>query len=347
MVRTAMILAGVVLLLSGCAVGEFGNTLKYNIQGEYYLQHKDFAGGRQAFDEALKKDPANAQALYFYGRFLLAENQAKAALPYLEKAVAGNPDDSNYHFWLGLAYGENAMRVKERASYEAALRLDRQNVQALTYLGNNLLQTGELEKSLAVYQQALELWPDNPQSLYNRAVILKKLKREPEEKLAWLLYLDSFPAGSFARLATDRLNSLGDSSYRNYQLGPRTVTLAAITFLPLSAELSPQALPSLNLVGATVANMGGKGVLNIIVYQQNNEGLAKKRAVALRTYLERQFPQLKEQKRIRISWFAVPEERTVLSKKLVLNEAVQFFLADPGRVEEQKKPIPQKKAGKK
>lgn len=346
MVRITVTLIGIVLLLSGCAVKEFGNTLKYNIKGDYYLQKKDFAGGRQTFSEALQEDPANAQVHYFYGRFLLAENDAKAALPHLEKAVAYNPEDSGYHFWLGLAYGENGMRAKERASYQAALRLDRQNMQALTYLGHNFLLAGELEKSLDTYQQALKIWPNNPQALYNRAVILRKLDREPEEKLAWLLYLDSFPAGSFARVATDRLNSLGDSSYRNYQLGVRTVTLAAIAFHPLSAELSAASLPSLDLLGAAVSNMD-KGTLNVIVYQQNNEKLAKKRAIALRNYLERKFPQLKKEKRIRISWFAVPEERTVLGKKLVLSESVQFFLVDPGEGKPQKSNVPRKKAGKK
>lgn len=346
MIRSALTVLGIVLLLSGCALKEFGSSLKYNIQGEYYLQNKDFAGGRQKFSEALRENPDNAQALYYYGRFLLSENDGRAALPYLEKAVAGNPDDSGYHFWLGLAYGENGMRAKERASYETALRLDGENVQALTYLGNNLLQAGELNKSLGRYEQALKLWPNNPQALYNRAVILRKLQREPEEKQAWLLYLESFPAGSFARLATDRLNSLGDSSYRNYQLGARTVTLAAIEFVPLSAELSPNTYPSLDLVGAAVSNMG-RGILTIIVYQQNNERLAKKRAIALRSYLERKFPQLKKKNRIQISWFAVPEERVVFGKKLVLNEAVQFFLADSKKSKQQKKDVPHKKSGKK
>ena len=330
MVRIAMICVGIVVFLSGCAVQEFGSNLKYNIQGEYYLQEKKYSGGRQAFQEALQKDPANAQALYYYGRFLLAEGEAKTALPYLEKAVTYNPGDSDYHFWLGTAYGENNLPKKERASYQAALRLDPQHGQALTALGNNLLQAGELDKSYNLYQRALKVWPDNPQALYNRAVILRKLNREPEEKLAWRLYLDSYPAGRFASIATDRLNSLGDSTYRNYQLGARTVTLSEIYFVPLSTELSVGSHPSLDLLGAAVANMK-KGKLHVIVYQQNNSQLAKKKAVAIRRYLEKRFPQLRDQKRIRISWFEVPEERTVLGKKLVLNESVQFFLADSGK----------------
>ena len=293
-----------------------------------------------------RKIPDSAQAHYYYGRFLLAENEVKTALSHLEQAASRKPDDSQYQFWLGLAYGENGLRAKERESYEVSLRLDRQNVQALISLGHNLLLAGELENSLDTYQQALEISPNHPQALYNRAVILRKLNRDSEEKQAWLLYLDSFPAGNFARLATDRLNSLGDSSYRNYQLGARTVTLGAITFHPLSAELAAASRPSLDLIGATVSNMG-KATLNILVYQQNNRELAKKRAVALRTYLEQQFPKLRAEKRIRLSWFAVPEERMVLNRKLVLSESVQFFLTDLGKGQEPANKILRKKTGKK
>ncbi len=356
MVRMAATLIGIVFLLSGCAVQEFGSNLKYNIKGEYYLQEKKYAGGRQSFQAALQEDPTSAQANYYYARFLLAEGEAKAALPYLQKAVQYNPGDSDYHFWLGTAYGENDLSKQERASYQAALRLDPKHGQALTALGNNLLRAGELDKSFNLYQKALDIWPDNPQAMYNRAVILRKLGREPEEKVAWREYLDSYPAGRFAIIATDRLNSLGDYAYRNYQLGARTVTLSEITFVPLSAELSAASHPSLDLLGAAVANMK-KGKLHIIVYQQNNGQLAKKRAIAIRHYLEKKFPQLRTHKRISLSWFDVPEERTVLGKKLALNESVDLFLADAakspadagtgridlGKVKMEKKPVAEKK----
>jgi tetratricopeptide (TPR) repeat protein len=329
MFRFVLLCVGMSALISGCALQEFGSSLRYNIKGEYYLQQNNFEGGRQAFEEALQTDPASPQALYYYGRFLLAEDQAGAALPYLEKAVTYNPGDAEYHYWLGTAFGANDMSRKERASYETALRLDPKHGPAMTALANNLLQAGELERSYQLYQEALQLWPENPQALYNRGVILKKLGREPEEKQAWKLYLDSYPSGSFARIATERLNSLGDSSYRNYQLGARTVTLSRIIFLPLSAELSPATLPSLDLVGTAVSNMN-TGKLDIIVYQQNNPELAKQRALSIRFYLEKKFPNLRRDKRIRLSWFGIPEERTVLGRKVVLDESVQMFLAENG-----------------
>jgi len=327
MLRVVALLASMLLLLSGCAaVEDFGSSLKYNIQGEFYLQENKYAEGRETFLQAVLADPYNPEAHYYYGRFLLAENKARQALPYLEKATGLNPKRGEYHFWLGVAYGEVGDQAQERQSYRQALEHDENHVRALTYLGNNLLKAGEYEKALSLYQKAVELWHYNPQALYNRAVILRKLQRIPEEKLAWLQYLRAYPAGAFARLAAERLNALGDHSYRNHRLGARTITLTEIGFVPFRAELAGYALPSLDLVGRVVNNME-KGVLQILVYQLNNRELAKRRALSIRKYLRANFAELQDN-RIRISWFDVAEQRNVLGKKVYVNESVRFFLTD-------------------
>ena len=317
-----------VFFLSGCAaVQDFGTSIKYNIQGEYYLQEKDYQTGLQTFEQVVKTDPYNSEANYYCGRFHLAAENAKKSLPYLERAVGLSPEKSDYHFWLGVAYGETGQESLERKSYEQALRFDPKNTKALTYMGNNLMRAKQYNKALGYYQKTIELDEFNPQALYNRAVILEKLQRVPEEKRAWLHYLDAYPAGSFARKAADRLNSLGDYSYRNYTLGVRTITLAEIEFEPFTAELTKRSQPSLDLLGATVANMS-RGKLNILVYQFNNRDLAKKRALSIRDYLIKKFPELKNNKRIQLSWFDVPEKRNVLKKRLELNQSVDFFLTE-------------------
>lgn len=328
MIRTTALFCYVVIFLSGCAgIGNVGSSLKYHIQGENYLQEKKFPQGIETFGRAVKNTPDNAEAQYYYGRLLLADNKASQSLPHLKRAVILAPDKSDYHFWLGVALGETGQDSQERQSYRKALELNPKNLQALTYMGNNLLRAGEYREALDYYGKTLELWPESPQALYNRAVILRKLGRVSEEKLAWRHYLDAHPSGGFARLAADHLNSLGDHSYRNHRLGVRTVTLTAIDFVDFSAELSPKAYPSLDLVGAMVAAMP-RGTLNIVVYQRNDLNLAGKRANSIRHYLTRQYPELKKNGRLRVSWFDVAEKRTVLKKKQSLNESVRFFLTD-------------------
>ncbi|NOR26840.1 MAG: tetratricopeptide repeat protein, partial [Desulforhopalus sp.] len=204
---------------------------------------------------------------------------------------------------------------------------DPNNIQALTYIGNNHLRAKKYQEALKYYRMALDLSYENPQALYNSAVALRNLGRTKEEKLALLDYINTYPSGSFSRLATDRLNRLGDFTYRNHRLGFRTVTLAEIVFVPSSGILSEVSYPSLDLLGETIANIQ-KGTLNIVVYYLNNRNLAKKRAVSIRDYLTKRFPDLETNKRIRMSWFGTAEKRVVLKKTLRIKESVQFFLTD-------------------
>lgn len=73
------------LLLGGCAVSQ---AIKNNVQGTHYLQTKNYSEGVTTFRETVTLDPDNAQANYYLGRFLLADEQPKQALPYLQKAAS-------------------------------------------------------------------------------------------------------------------------------------------------------------------------------------------------------------------------------------------------------------------
>ncbi|SDP59280.1 tetratricopeptide repeat protein [Desulforhopalus singaporensis] len=317
---------GVVLLLAGCGgVKNFGSSLKYDIMAEYYLEQQTYTQGASSFRRILDEDPGNAKAHYYYGRMVLAEKQYGEALSHLQQAALGRPESGDCLFWLGVAYGKNNNPAKERASYIRVLQLDPNHVGALVYLGHNLLKAGEHEKSLARYQQALDLNPHHAQALYNRAFILRKLGRSPEERIAWLLYLDSYPAGKFANLAADRLNTLENYSYRNHNLGGRVVTLTDVGFVPFKDELLDYTRESLDIVGTILSEMR-QGTLQIEVYQKNDNKLAKKRALALRSYLCKKFPQLGAARRIEVSWFDVPESRVVLKKRLTIDESVRFVV---------------------
>jgi len=315
------------LLISGCSVTKVSNSLRYTVQGEYYLQNAEYKSGVETFAKAAKEYPKNDDVLYYYGRLLLATDQPKKALGYLEKAVALAKNQPDYYFWLGVAYGENGDKASERRNYQRALQLEPNHVMALIYLGHNQLRAGKLEESLAHYQKALKFKPWDPQALYNRGLIFKRLGRTPEERLAWRIYLDYYPAGAFARRAADHLNMLEDYSYRNYSLGVRTVTLTDIGFLPFSAMLSDDAKKSLDLLGGAVVNLES-GVLQVLVYQLKDLKLAKARAVAIRKYLYTKYPALAKAKRVRISWFDTAEQRRLGGKQLSIEESVNFFMTD-------------------
>lgn len=328
-------LSVVFLLLAGCAqvenighkVEDAGRFVKYNIQGEHYLSRKNYEHGYEIFTKAVKATPEDAQAHYFMGRFQLTLDKKKYALKSMKQAVALDPEKADYRFWLGVSHGENGHPKSERKSYKEALSLKKDHLQALIYLGHNQLKAKQYKTALQTYQKALKLWPQSPSSLYNRALLLNILKRTPEEKRAWLAYLNLYPAGSLARRATIHLNRLSDFSYRNHSLAAREVTLGKIRFEPFKTKLSKSSYLSLDVVGATVSNMP-KGTLQIIAYQKNNKGLARQKAISVKKYLKEHFELLDKEQRIKVSWFGVPETYLAGKKKVKANESIRFFLTD-------------------
>jgi tetratricopeptide (TPR) repeat protein len=74
------------------------------------------------------------------GRLALAKGQIDQAVELFEKAVAANPKSSDFHFWLGNAYGSQAVKAnmvrqaslakKTLAEFEKAVQLDPNNIEA-------------------------------------------------------------------------------------------------------------------------------------------------------------------------------------------------------------------------
>ncbi|MDK9708322.1 MAG: tetratricopeptide repeat protein [Desulforhopalus sp.] len=300
--------------------------MQNNYQGNRYLENQDYRQGELTFRETVTQNPNDPLANYYLGRFLLAQNKAQPALPYLKKAASLDRKNTDYLFWQGVAQGELGESKMERESYRKVLALNANHVQALTYLGHNQFKAKEYEAALITYNKVLGIWPNSPSALYNRALIARILKDTPEEKAGWLAYLNRYPAGDFAIKATGYLNRLGDFSYQNHDLGGRATTLTKIWFEPLTDKLAPISSRALNVVGATATNMKN-GKLQVVVFQQNNKDLAKARAISIRQYLLGKFPGLTPE-RIGISWFDEPEEFEIQGKKIQNPDSVRFFFTD-------------------
>jgi len=311
-----------VALLGGCNVKEVGQTVGYSIKGDYYLDVDDPLKGEEKFRKEVELNPGSPLTNYYYGRLLLRSEKIDQAMPYLEKAIQLDPYKADYHFWLGVAYGAKNRIKAERDQYERALVLDSAHLNALTYLGHLHLKKKRYTDALDLYGKALQIWPESPSVLYNRALALSKLRRSPEERIAWKQYLAVAPSGSLAIKAADHLNRLNDFSYRNYHLGARTLMVPEITFEPFSAKLTKSAMESLEEIGKTAALMK-KGSLQVVVYQKNNKRLAQQRAKSIRDFLYKEYPMLKRNK-LGISWFGEPQK--VAERRWNIEESVDFFI---------------------
>lgn len=99
----------------------------------------------QALDVLLAQNPADAEAHNLRCRVYYEEVLYDRAVADCEAAVNLEPGNSNYHLWLGRAYGQKAMQVslvsayklahKVAAQFQIAVQLDPKNTEALEDLG--------------------------------------------------------------------------------------------------------------------------------------------------------------------------------------------------------------------
>ncbi|MEW5723442.1 MAG: tetratricopeptide repeat protein [Thermodesulfobacteriota bacterium] len=287
--RCSLLAAGLLLaaFLSGCALGGVGA----HVQGSYYLEEKDYQAGVRTFQAKVKENPNDPLANYYLGRYLLALDRPKEALGYFKRAVELDPDEAEFHFWLGVAYWSVRDFANERQSYQKAIALNRVHVPAHVYLGHNHLDRGQYQEALAEYDTVLKIEPYQPEAMYNRAVALGKLNRKKEEAAAFKEYLEYYPDGSLAREAARSLNERGDFSYRNHLIGVRTVTLEWIKFEPGTADLSAETLPSLNVIGELMSARKDFR-LEIRSYYKGDQKLAQARGQAIKAFIVDQYPEV-------------------------------------------------------
>ena len=313
-----VIFLALIFLIAGCGT-------KQMIMGDFYLTGKKYKDGIRFFQSEVQENPNNSRSNFYLGRYYIAEKQPKDGLIYLKRAAELEPLNAYYQFWLGVAYSENKQTEMEWKSYEKALSLNPNHLKSRIYLAHNQFERKQYNEALANYSIVVRKWPDEPASLYNRALTLKYLDRTKEEQVAWKEYLDFYPAGPLTRTAVGHLNSLGDFSYRNHVVGLRTINLRKIQFEPFSATLTAEAKQTLYFLGA-VLSVAKDVSIHAVVYQKNNPKLAEQKAKNIKKYLIDRYPQI-ETSRIKISWFDVSETIRVGDKSFSEDESVNFFTA--------------------
>lgn len=148
---------------------------------------------RVDYDDALKVLLSSSQkdgpVLDLTGRcyFMLAD--FKKATDYFSRAVAAQPYNSEYHLWLGRAWGRRAetsspftapgYASKARQSFEKAVELDPKNLEALNDLFEYYLQApgilgGGIDKAQALSHRIAEL--DPAEHWYAEAQLAEKRK---------------------------------------------------------------------------------------------------------------------------------------------------------------------------
>jgi tetratricopeptide (TPR) repeat protein len=140
--RVSLLAAAAVLLLLPCrprlAWAEEGDELRPCTR---LFDARAFAAAQACLSVRAGKQPADAAALFYLGRTYYERRQPGLAIDWLKRAVAREPGRSDFHDWLGRAYGIAAQRaavvrqfglaVKARQEFARAVELDPANADAL------------------------------------------------------------------------------------------------------------------------------------------------------------------------------------------------------------------------
>lgn len=154
--------------------------------GEPHPRYEALLGAyrRGALDQAetqarqmLSRWPDHAGTLQLLGVIEARRGRFDEALPLLERAAAGAPDDGSVH-----EHRANVLLALERlpeavAAYDRAAALGAESPQAANNRGTALQALQRFDAALVSYERALELQPDFADALLNRGELLLELGR--------------------------------------------------------------------------------------------------------------------------------------------------------------------------
>jgi tetratricopeptide (TPR) repeat protein len=177
------------------------------------------------YEESLKlldQHSPDSQAMFLVARDYFMLGDFKKSAEYLQKIVAGDPNNSEYTDWLGRVYGKRAetsnplaapvFASKARQLFERSVALNPKNSDALSdlfefYLAAPGFMGGGYDKAAALAEQIMAV--DVPEGFVVKAELAQKRKEYSSAEEHWKRAIAAAPQQvgpliSFARLLADQ-----------------------------------------------------------------------------------------------------------------------------------------------
>jgi predicted Zn-dependent protease len=150
-----------------------------NVWGHYMLglsawRNGDDSLALEAFDAALRLEPAHRKSLFNSARVLLETGRPQDALERVQQALAADPLSSEGLRLLGRVRYELGQTDQAIEAYQRALALDERDVWAMNNLGYIYIQQGRSTEALPPLARAVELRRDGPVFQNNFATALER-----------------------------------------------------------------------------------------------------------------------------------------------------------------------------
>ena len=125
----------------------------------------DWAGAEREFERALTLDPGNITALLWQSPLLSALNRHAESIASVRKAMESEPLSPVVNAYFGAALSNSGQFDLGIRQLKLAIELDPFYYRSHMFLGHGLEWAHRGEEAIAAYRRALELSPDNPESL--------------------------------------------------------------------------------------------------------------------------------------------------------------------------------------
>lgn len=154
----------------------------------------DFPTALARFEEAVRKNPSDAESLSNLGQVLVKLGRAAEALPHFERACALNPERWTYRFNLARAFSVLGRWDESIASYRQAQGLFPDDYVTTFNLALALHKKGDDAAAVGEYKKAVALNPEEPSFRMALAISYESLQNRPEAAAAYSEYLRLSPA---------------------------------------------------------------------------------------------------------------------------------------------------------
>jgi tetratricopeptide (TPR) repeat protein len=145
----------------------------------------DYEAALAKFQEAIERNPRDAEALSNLGQVLVRLNRAAEALPFFERAIAEIPDRWAYRFNLARAHASLKQWPDAIASYRRAQQLFPDDYATAFNLAQTLHKSGDDAGAVEAYQKAIALEPNDPTFRMALGMSYERLKKKSEAAAAY------------------------------------------------------------------------------------------------------------------------------------------------------------------
>lgn len=155
----------------------------------------DYATALAQFQQAIERNPQDAESLSNLGQVLVRLNRVDEAIPYFQRALAIVPDRWTYQFNLARALGLLGRMDESIAAYRRAQQLFPDDYVTAFNLALALHKRGDEAGAVEQYQKAITLQPEDASFRLALGNSLLRLDKRAEAAAAYEEYLRLSPSG--------------------------------------------------------------------------------------------------------------------------------------------------------